>query len=118
MKHLAFSLMLFFLIAAPSSASAADAKPDPSQYTIAVHVSASKYAPPVDRGEEVLTVTIDGKHYKILGGTRGHGLIAPGDYHARLSNDERKTPYESERSFEFLFPDGSTRRFDVIAQSE
>ncbi|MGB0065517.1 MAG: hypothetical protein WBP85_13795 [Terracidiphilus sp.] len=124
MKSLAFPLILSALIAIPISALAADSKPDPSQYTLSVHVSASEYPiSPLDVGREVLTVTIDGKHYKMVGGTEFHGLITPGDYHARLTRpvlaqDEHKTAYESAQSFEFLLPDGTTRRFDVIAQWE
>ena len=102
---------------------AADEKIDPSQYTVIVHVVASEYPLPLDVSNEILTVTIDGKHYKMIGGTMFHGLITPGDYHTKLTrpvlaNDEHKTAYESAHSFEFLFPDGTTRRFDMIAQSE
>jgi hypothetical protein len=47
-----------------------------------------------------------------------YALINPGDYPARLTVDEHKTTYESRQSYEFLFPDGTTRRFDVIAKLE
>jgi hypothetical protein len=43
-------------------------------------------------------------------------LINPGDYHASLTQDEHKTSYESLQQFEILFPDGTARRFSVVAQ--
>jgi hypothetical protein len=109
---------------------AADAKIDPSQFPLAVHVSAAEYAPvsslgypPFDPEHEIVTATIDGKRYQLEGSTGNgskccNGLLNPGDYHARLSKDEHKTSYESLQQFEILFPDGTTRRLAVIAQSE
>jgi len=98
----------------------ADAKNDPSQFPLAVHVSASTYAIPTNTGYgyELVTATIGGKHYQLGGPPKGNGLLNPGDYQARLSMDVHKTRYESLQQFEILFPDGTTRRFDVIAQSE
>jgi hypothetical protein len=103
---------------------AADNKANPADYPLAVHVSASTYAPP-DNLNQTLTATIAGKHYQLLGPcssakiySHPNGLINPGDYHARLSMDEHKTSYESLQQFEILLPDGTTRRFSVIAQSE
>jgi len=109
----------------------ADAKNDPSKFPIVVHVSASAYPPnELDdynssgraARDEILTATIDGKHYKLLGPTSNprvdvccNGLINPGDYRAKLIQDEHKTSYESLQKFEFFFPDGTTRRFEVIA---
>jgi len=99
----------------------ADNKNDPAQYILTIHVSTSEYVPTV-LGYQNLTVTISGKHFRLEGGTsyKGHfeGLLNPGDYHARLSKDEHRTSYESDQEFEFLFPDGSTRRFRVVSQSE
>lgn len=108
-----------------SCAQAADSKADPSQYTLTAHVSAAEYPLPIDIGNEILTVAIDGKHYRMIGGTAGHGLINPGDYRAQptkpvlvVSKYANKNAFESALSFELLFPDGTTRRFDVIAQWE
>ena len=108
----------------------ADAKNDPTQFPLAVHISSSSYAPSYDitlfsQIQEIVSATINGKHYRLIGPTsssrafvRGNGLINPGDYHAKLSLNEHKTAYESRQQFEILFPDGTTRRFGVIAQSE
>lgn len=123
MKHLACVFALFALVVAPMLALAADSKADPSQYPVTVHVSAAASASPSNYAVEILTVTIDGKHYQLAGtGFSGKiccsGLIDIGDYHAKLTKNQRKTGYESMQQYEILFPDGSTRRFDVIAQSE
>ena len=132
MKSLASAALLCtFMLVCAHRAFAADAKPDPSQYTLAVHISGSAYDPfSIDRTSaanmpsEIVTVTLNGKHYQLLGPTYSahtkccDGLINPGDYHARWSTDEHKTSYESLQELEILFPDGATRRFSVIAQSE
>lgn len=123
MKNLAFAFLLSSLaLASAHRVYAADAKNDPSLYTLTVHVSASEYAPPDDVTNEILTVTIDAKHYRLRGGTTSaknkFALINPGDYQARLTQDEHKTGYESRQKYEFLFPDGTTRSFQVIGQSE
>ncbi len=103
---------------------AINSKVDPADYNIPVHVSGAAYAPgnPLS---QILTVAIGGKHYELYGGTssakaymHGNGLLNPGDYRARLKVDEHKTPFESIQSYEVLLPDGTTRIFEVIAQSE
>ncbi len=132
MKNLAISLVFICFNAAAISAHAAEAKPDPSQYTLIVHVSASRYTGGIFAGailsdlqSEILTATVGNRHYELQGPTsssrsfmHGNGLIDPGDYHARFTQDEHKTSYESLQQFEILFPDGTTRRFGVIEQSE
>jgi len=123
MRILASALLLSILtLSCVSRAVAANSKPDPSQYTLTVHVSAAEYAPHYDVANQILTVTIGGKHYQLWGGTisskNKYALINPGDYPARLTVDEHKTSYESLQKYEFLFPDGTTRGFNVLAQSE
>jgi hypothetical protein len=126
MKSLASAVLLSCLaLACASRAPAAENKPDPSQYALPVHVSASEYAAASNGLSEILTVTVAGKHYQLQGPTssarifaHGNGLINPGDYHAKLTQDDHKTSYESLQEFEILLPDGTTRRFIVVAQSE
>ena len=123
MRILASALLLSILtFGCISRAVAASPTPDPGQYTLTVHVSAAEYAPHYDVTNQILTVTISGKHYRLWGGTvsakNKYALINPGDYPPRLTVDEHKTIYESRQSYEFLFPDGTTRRFDVIAKLE
>jgi len=95
----------------------------PDEYTLNVHVSGAAYAP--NALFQILTVTIDGKHYQVQGATssakaytHGSGLLNPGDYRAKLTEDTHKTAFESIQEYEFLLPDGSKRKFAVIAQSE
>ena len=126
MKSCVPAIMLSCLIAALANpAHAADAKANPADYPLAMHVSASTYAAAANTLYEIVSATIDGKHYQLQGPTssarifsHGNGLINPGDYHAKMAMDEHKTSYESLQQFEILLPDGTTRRFGVIGQSE
>jgi hypothetical protein len=126
LKSCATAILLSCLMPALANpAHAADAKANPADYPLAIHVSASTYATPANTLNEIVTATIDGKHYQLQGPasgarifTHGNGLINPGDYHAKLTIDEHKTSYESLQQFEILFPDGTTRKFGVIGQSE
>jgi hypothetical protein len=133
MKAVASAVLLSCLALVGSHrALGAEAKNDPGQFPLAVHISASTYATEndsrlgaIDQLTEIVTATIDGKHYQLSGPTssakafmHGNGLINPGDYHAKLVKDDHKTSYESQQTFEILFPDGTTRSFFVIAQSE
>jgi hypothetical protein len=125
MKRLAIALIFVCLNAAVLSARAAEAKADPSQYTLVMHVSASRYGELIVVGaivpnpaREVLTATVGNRHYQLLGDASAKALTNSGDYHARLTKDEHKTSFESLQEFEILFPDGTTRSFQVTAQSE
>ena len=126
MKHCTTVILLSCMVlACVGPARAASAKVNPADYPLAVHISASTYATTANTLFEIVTATIDGKHYQLQGPTssarafsRGNGLIDPGDYHAKLTTDEHKTSYESAQQFEILFPDGSTRKFGVIGQWE
>jgi len=108
-----------------NSVHAADAKANPADYPLAMHISASTYASAGNTLFEIVTAAAEGKHYQLQGPTssakafmHGNGLLNPGDYHCKLSTDEHKTSYESLQVFEILLPDGTTRKFAVIAQSE
>jgi len=46
------------------------------------------------------------------------GVVALGDYKARLVNDKQKPTHEFTRDYDLKFPDGSTRKFSVIGQTE
>jgi hypothetical protein len=125
MKNIAWGLVLFCVVQAGSGQRmwGATPKTDPDDYNMSVHVSGAQYAP--NALFQILTVTIDGKHYEVEGGTssskaymHGNGLLNPGDYHAKLTLDTHKTPFESIQEYEFLLPDGTKRKFTVIAQSE
>lgn len=117
---------LFVLLLLAKSSWAA---PNPDEYSINVHVSSSRWvmAPTVLVGPEpvlMLNVIIDGKKYELEAPTAranleaGVTLLAPGDYKAKLVQDQHKTAYESSQAYEFLFPDKKTRKFVVVGQTE
>ena len=116
MKEFAFLLVLFssFLWAIPA----------PDDYPVKVHVTSSHFDLLPYNGSirdfQRLDVVIDGKKYVLEEGTaqRRHELLALGDYSARLLEDEHKTSYSSSQTYEFRMPDGKTRTFVVIGQSE
>ena len=46
------------------------------------------------------------------------GIVALGDYKAKLVSDQVKPTHEFNRTYELMFPDGSTRKFRVTGQAE
>ena len=101
----------------------AEAKP-PAAYPLKAHISASTYAP--NPLSQIITVTIGSQHLQMIGPTssrkvysgEGDGLLNPGDYPARLTKDTHRGSYQSIQEFEIQMPDGTSRKFDVIGQSE
>ncbi len=70
-----------------------------------------------------LDAVIDGKKYALEGdalfATRNTwGLIACGNYKARLTADLHRADYVSHQTYEILFPDNHTVKFDVTGQLE
>jgi hypothetical protein len=92
-------------------------EPNPADYTIIVHVSAChlSFAPPSVFQD--LDVVINGNKYE-LQATSSNGVLALGDYKAKLVQDAHKTAYESSQTYEFLFSDMKVRKFSVIGQTE
>jgi hypothetical protein len=106
-KTLAVVVLLFSALAWARSA------PNPIDYNLNVHVSSSRIA---ERGTLRLTVTIEGKKIELSG--FGPVLLIPGDYKAKLIQDEHKNAYDSFQFYEFLFPDGKTRKYYLVAITE
>jgi len=105
------------------------AAPNRTEYPITVHVSASRLGYIINSsgspslGPQQLTATIEGRHYELAAGDfralgRRQGLVAIGDYKARIVKQEGKANYEIIRVYEFLFPDNTTERFAVVGMSE
>lgn len=107
------------------------AAPNASDYKLTVHVSESRIAYICDAyfkipclGPEQLTATIDGKKYELAEGdyfkraSSRRGLLATGDYKARIVRDEHVKSYETIRVYELLFPDNTTQRYSVVGVSE
>ena len=111
MNKLAFVILLF-------SAGAWAADPNPAEYTINVHVSASRM---VWEGSPALSqeldVIVEGKRY-VLFSSNVNALLALGDYKAKIVKDEHRTAYDSFQVYEFLFPDKKTRKFTVVGLTE
>jgi hypothetical protein len=108
-------LTLAILLLLPTFAHASD--PKPADYTITIHVSATRIAS-AGTGVQDLDVIIDAKKYELNSDRAVGQLLALGDYKAKLVEDSHKTTYDSYQVYEFLFPDGKTRKFQVVGQIE
>jgi hypothetical protein len=112
----------FFVILLSVSALAWAAKPapDPAQYPVTVHVQSSRLINMISGKDaplfQRLKVLIDGKKYELEAG--GALLLRVGDYKARVEKDNTQRAYEYQRAYEFLFADGSTRRYWVVCEEE
>jgi len=112
MKTLAVALLLLQPIAVLASAD----KPNPADFPIKIHViSSSSQALNNVSYVQVLETTIDGQPTELTG--NGGGVLAPGDYSARLNPDVQgpgdAMSYDVYRGYYLLLPDGKTRKYKV-----
>lgn len=121
MKKIIFTI--FLIVPTPTLAQ----KPNPAEYTIPVHVRSSRlveFCSDVTGGsnicgwEQQLSVTINGKKYDLQSGTHAKALLHVGDYKARIVEDKSQRYYEYVRTYEFLFPDGLTRKYFLVGETE
>jgi hypothetical protein len=118
MKKITVAVLLLLLSAYAWGGSKPNpTEPNPADYTITVHVSACHLSFVSLSTLQNLDVVINGKAYE-LQAVSNDGVLAPGDYKAKLVQDLHKTAYESSQTYEFLFPDMKVRKFSVIGQSE
>jgi hypothetical protein len=110
MKKSALFVLLLLATLAPAA-------PAPQEYSINVHVTSSFVVAGSGLGPQMLDVIIEGKKYELSSPYNGY-LLGLGDYTAKLIKDEHKSTYESLQTYEFLFPDKKTRKFQVVGQSE
>jgi hypothetical protein len=116
------NILLAVLLLVPALAWAQKPAPKPADYAITVHVQASRVVdscegnPAVCNPTQRLTAVIDGKKYELEGG-RGT-VLRIGDYKAKIDKDEAKHAYEYQRTYEFLFEDGTTRKYSVVSELE
>ena len=90
--------------------------PNPAAYTITVHVQSSKL---VNCDSELqMVVLIDGKKYELQDESPNSSVIHVGDYKARIVKEDTSHSYSYTRTYEILFPDGSTRTYAVVGESE
>ncbi len=92
---------------------------------VTVHVQSSRlvhecdsFATRVACGNNLhLKVVVNGRKYELDGGMADQ-LLRTGDYQAKISGDDAQEGYEYKRKFEFIFPDGTKRKFSVIGEEE
>jgi hypothetical protein len=121
MKKLALVVLLLL-----STLTYAAKKPNPADYTINVHVTASHLqlshnVLPVTSGAfQKLDVVMNGKRLELSGGeiqvslNNGAVIIVPGDYKARLViNENSNSTYKSSEVYELIVPDNKTEKFIV-----
>ena len=94
-----------------------------ADYTTTVHVSSARYVLMEEFVNKVgtfeeLNVVIDGQKLQLAMLAGKEGLLATGDYKAKLIKDEHKSSYESSKTYEFLLPDKRKMKFNVVGQSE
>jgi len=112
-KYLLVSLLLV-----PALVWATQSAPNPADYTTTVHVQSSRMSWYGCRTQvQHLTVSIDGKKYE-LEGPGAIAVLRVGDYKAKVAKEEAKRVYEYFRTYEFLFADGTTRKYDVVGEGE
>jgi hypothetical protein len=103
------------------------AAPSTQEYSIQVHVSrswiieecGSSGCSPAVR----LEVVIEGKKYQLEDQKHRSAVLKPGDYPAKILKNPRAinishAAYDDVKVFEFLFPDGETRKYDLVGEEE
>jgi hypothetical protein len=116
-------VLIALLLLMPALVWAEKPAPNPADYTITVHVQSSKlqcspYTTCPELPRQLLSVLSEGKKYQLQSSGVQFELLRVGDYKAKISFDETKLPYEYMRVYEFLFPDGKTRKFAVVGEEE
>lgn len=116
MKKIVAAILLLM----PLLACAEKPKPNPADYTIDIHVRASRLVSPAAIGGSVtaqhLTAVINGRTCELEDSGWNKYLLRVGDYKARIVEDKTTGTYGYLRIYEFLFPDGSTRQFTVVGE--
>jgi hypothetical protein len=105
-----YPALLFMLLLVPVTRATAG----PNDYPVTIHVSSCHLWLNTNLME--VDAVINGKKYVLL--SPYYGVLTLGDYRAKLVRDEHKATYDSKQTYEFLFPDNKTRRYDVVGQSE
>jgi len=107
-------------------------KPNPADYPVPIHVHSSELAVGCrvfigGCGLELkqhLNVVIDGKKYEMNNTGFADAPLLTGDYKAKLLDEDSPSKYNPPKSYEyhlkyeFLFPDGETRKYVVVGASD
>ena len=112
MKH-ALAVLLF-------CSTFAWALPANPEYTINVHVSASRMVLEGNSSarHQNLSVVIDGKKFELESIDATNTLLLLGDYKARMVKDHHGGDDDVWRIYEFQLPDKKTRQFLMVGQLE
>ncbi len=119
---------VLFMLLESASLFAQNAKPNPADYTINMHVESSRlvdFCGNVTLGSSIcvmyqkLKVEINGKTYDLNSETMRHpAVLRTGNYKGRLLKEDAKRGFEYTRTYELLFSDGSTRKYGVSGEYE
>jgi hypothetical protein len=123
--------LLVPMLMLPAAAVAEKPAPNLADYTVAVHVQASRLlqrCTDVTGGSNMcymgqdLSVVIDGKKFELVGdfgvGKKAAIVLRVGDYKAKMLKEDTSRAYEYSRTYEFLFPDGKTSQYTVEGESQ
>ena len=120
------TVAVLFLLFCAASLHAKD-KPNPADYTIKVHISASHIDPPtIGRAANYADATLDGKKLQLSGDAVNIGgrvdrfaLIIPGDYMARLKKDFHNADSTAiHQEYDVLLSDGTVWHCMISGISE
>jgi len=122
-------LVLVLLILTAAAGWAEKPKPNPSDFTIDIHVQASRMKAEcgdVTGGSNLcfwyqyLSVTVDGKRLELRGNlmTKAEYVLKLGDYKAKVSKEDVTKSYGYQRTYQLLFPDGAVAEYLVVGESE
>jgi len=111
------NIVLALLLVLPTLALAEN--PDRSKYVIPVHVLRSWITWDCPGGSQLhLQVVVGRKKYELQETHARRELLKPGDYMARTLKPGTNTAYDDVQEYEFLFPDGQTRRYSLAGEEE
>lgn len=104
------------------------AAPNPADYPLSLHVTASRLVRSASGNAQKLNVVVDGSKYVLMGNAISNsgkgvrtlhvGLMPVGDYKARLIKADYKPDYLLFLSYEILLPDRTSETFAVVGQKE
>ncbi len=93
------------------------------KFNLNIHVTSSTLTFNGSTCTNQLNIVVDGTNYQLVGGCDHqedvhYGPLKPGDYKARLTTDDHSRSYLTVQTYEILYPDNRTRKFEVIGNSE
>ena len=115
--------LLFVLLIFPALALAEKPKPNPSDYTVDIHVQASRIVNQCTdstNGSNTCYWYQSLKKYELFGNLmpKNAYLLKVGDYKAKIFKEDTSRVYEYLRIYQFLLPDGQVPEYQVTGESE